>query len=65
MKVNIKVEETTELGYTIKVEIDPGDTVDEYDESADDNVISKRFYCLMFLHRTILDQMRRKLSKQG
>ena len=61
-----KGEETTELGYTIKVEIDPDEAVDEYDdESVNDNIISKKFYCLMCLHRTILDQTQRNLPNRG
>lgn len=36
-------EETKGLGYTIKVEIDPDEAVDEYDdESVNDNIISKK-----------------------
>lgn len=61
-----KGEETTELGYTIKVEIDPDEAVDEYDdESVNDNIISKKVLLFNVSSPNDTGSNAKKSPKQG
>lgn len=58
-------EETKGLGYTIKVEIDPGDSVVEYDESVNDNIISKKVLLFNVSSPNDTGSNAKKSPKQG